>query len=136
MQLREFRMDDYPEVIALWRTAGLAISLSDSQEGLRRKLERDSDLFLVAQEKDSIVGAIMGCFDGRRGWLNHLAVAPAQQGTGLGSLLVKQVEERLKAKGCHKVNLLIEPANKNVQSFYEKLDYACDDLIFMEKWLS
>jgi ribosomal protein S18 acetylase RimI-like enzyme len=136
MQIREFRIEDSHEVMVLWQQAGLIISRSDTPEGLRRKLERDAELFLVAQENDRIIGVVMGCFDGRRGWINHLAVAPDKQRTGLGSLLVKQVEERLKAKSCEKVNLLIEPANGVVQGFYERLGYVRDDLIFMEKWLS
>jgi ribosomal protein S18 acetylase RimI-like enzyme len=135
MQIREFREDDYPEVMALWQSAGLIISRSDSPEGLRKKIERDAELFLVVQDNNRIIGVVMGCFDGRRGWINHLAVAPDQQRAGLGSILVKQVEERLKAKGCEKVNLLIEPANGDVQGFYEHLGYIRDDLIFMEKWL-
>lgn len=109
MQLREFQIGDYPPVMALWQRAGLIISRSDSPEGLRQKLKRDADLFLVAEENDRIVGVIMGCYDGRRGWINRLAVAPDQRGAGLGSDPVKQVEERLKAKGCEKVNLLFEP---------------------------
>lgn len=136
MELREFQIGDYPQVITLWQTAGLTISRSDSPEGLRRKLERDADLFLVAEENGRIVGVIMGCYDGRRGWINHLAVTPDQQGVSLGSHLVKEVEVRLKAKGCEKLNLLIEPTNEDVQAFYERLGYARDDLIFMEKWLS
>jgi ribosomal protein S18 acetylase RimI-like enzyme len=135
MQIREFKIDDYAQVLALWRTGGLVISRSDSQEGLRRQLERDADLFLVAQENNRIVGVIMGRWDGRRGWINHLAVAPDQQGKGLGSLLVNQVEDRLKAKGCEKINLLIEASNSSVPEFYERLGYARDNLIFMEKWL-
>jgi ribosomal protein S18 acetylase RimI-like enzyme len=77
----------------------------------------------------------MGCYDGRRGWINHLAVAAAWRGDGIGRRLVAEVERRLRAKGCAKMNLLIEPANVAVQGFYERLGYARDDLIFMEKWL-
>jgi len=135
MQIREFQISDYAQVKALWRTGGLIIGRSDSQRGLRQKLERDADLFLVAQENNRIVGVVMGCWDGRRGWINRLAVAPDQQGKGLGSLLVTEVEKRLKAKGCEKVNLLIEATNSGVQEFYETLGYTRDDLIFMEKWL-
>lgn len=135
MRIKEFHESDYTEVIALWKAAGLEISRSDSPAGLRRKLERDSDLFLIAEKNGRVVGVIMGCFDGRRGWINHLAVAHDQEGSGLGSDLVNRVEEGLKAKGCEKVNLLIEPSNASVQVFYERLGYKRDELIFMEKWL-
>ena len=136
IQFREFQLADYSQVIALWRRVGLIVGRSDSPESLRKKLERDPDLFLVAQEGDRIVGVIVGSYDGRRGWINHLAVAPEHQSAGLGSMLVNQVEERLRPKGCEKVNLLIEPTNERIQGFYEQLGYARDELIFMEKWLS
>jgi ribosomal protein S18 acetylase RimI-like enzyme len=135
MQIREFKIGDYPQAFALWKESGLDIGRSDSLESLRKQLERDADLFLVAQEDNRIVGVVMGRWDGRRGWLNRLAVAPDQQGKDLGSLLVTEVERRLKAKGCEKVNLLIEGNNAGVQEFYGKLGYSRDNLIFMEKWL-
>jgi len=136
MQIREFQISDYSQVIALWHVAGLIISRSDNLQGLRKKLERDADLFLVAEDSGRVVGVVTGSYDGRRGWINHLAVEPDQQRMGLGSSLVHLVETRLKAKGCEKVNLLIEPGNASVQGFYERLDYTLDELIFMEKWLN
>jgi ribosomal protein S18 acetylase RimI-like enzyme len=70
------------------------------------------------------------------GWINHLAIHSNYQGRGLGAAMVAQLEERLRIKGCMKVNLLIEPGNAQVQHFYETLDYQRDELIFMEKWLT
>lgn len=107
----------------------------DDQDGLTAQMERGPELFLVAEEDSRIVGAVLGRFDGRRGWVNHLAVAPDRQGQGLGSALMKELDLRLQAAGCQKVNLLIEPTNVQVQGFYERLGYARDDLIFMEKLL-
>ena len=136
MRVREFRIEDYDAVVALWQATRLLVGRTEDRDGLRKKLERDPDLFLVAQDGDRVVGVIMGTYDGRRGWINRLAVAPDQQGTGLGSTLVAAVEERLKAKGCLKVNLHVEPSNAGVQQFYKRLGYTTDELIFMEKWLA
>ena len=136
MHVRNFQMNDYDEVIALWTQAGLLLSRSDNREGFQRKLERDADLFLVAIDGTAIIGAVMGCYDGRRGWVNHLAVAPQHKGQGLGTHLLQEIEHRLQAKGCDKVNLLITPSNASVQTFYQQLGYQRDELIFMEKWLS
>lgn len=135
MQVRNFQIEDYGEVISLWTRAGLELSPSDSREGLLQKLQRDPDLFLAAVSGTTIIGTIMGCYDGRRGWINHLTVLPSAQGQGVGAYLMHEVEQRLHQKGCPKVNLLIEPANAAVQSFYHRLGYQRDDLIFMEKWL-
>ena len=136
MQVREFHMSDYDAVVSLWQAAGLQLSPSDDQAGIGRKLERDPDLFLVGVEHEGLVGAVMGAYDGRRGWVYHLAIHPSYQGRGLGTALIEQLEERLRRKGCRKVNLLIEPDNAQVQQFYEQLKYRRDELIFMEKWLT
>ncbi|WP_103107854.1 GNAT family acetyltransferase [Brevibacillus reuszeri] len=136
MQIHPFSLHQYAEVIDLWLRAGLQLSRSDTVEGLRQKLERDPELFLVATtEAGNIVGAVMGSYDGRRGWVNHLAVDPGYQGQDLGSRLMQELENRLAVLGCEKINLLIEPSNGGVQAFYGRLGFTADELIFMEKWI-
>ena len=135
MAFREFQLADYEQVAALWEAAGISLSVGDDPAGFSRRLERDAELFFVAEEGDRIVGVVMGCYDGRRGWINHLAVAPELQGHGVGTALVAELEERFRAIGCPKVNLLIKPSNADVQRFYERSGYAANPLIFMEKWL-
>jgi ribosomal protein S18 acetylase RimI-like enzyme len=135
MLIRSFSMDEYEEVVQLWQRAGLQISRSDTREGIKKKLERDAELFLVAEEDGRIVGAVMGSYDGRRGWVNHLAVDPEVQGKALGTCLMEELERRLARLGCEKINLLIEPDNGAVQGFYRKLGFMSDELIFMEKWI-
>src|SRR5215831_8753669 len=76
-----------------------------------------------------------GTFDGRRGWVNRLATRPGQRRHGWATALLGELERRFAAKGCRKVNLLIEPDNQPVTSFYEQNGYSSDQLIFMEKWL-
>ena len=134
-RLRPFHQNDIDAVLALWQHAGLILSHSDQPANLQRKAAYDPELFLVLEEDAQLIGVVMGAYDGRRGWIYHLAVAPTRQGEGLGQQLVHALEDRLQAKGCDKVNLLIEPSNRRVQSFYEKLGYQTDELIFMEKWL-
>lgn len=135
--LRPFRMEDLPAALALWSACGLHPSQSDTEAGFRLKLSRDPDLFLVAEAPDGgLAGTILGSWDGRRGWINRLAVAPEWRGTGLAQRLMAEVEARLAARGCAKVNLLIEADNAGVQGFYARLGYTRDELIFMEKWLA
>ncbi len=136
LRFKNFEMGDFDAVIALWQAAGIILSRSDTQTGLAQKLERDPDLFFIMTDADNqIIGCVMGTFDGRRGWINHLAIDPKRQGEGLGKLMIRQLEDRFRKAGCEKVNLLIEPTNSAVQAFYERIDYTEDKLIFMEKWL-
>jgi ribosomal protein S18 acetylase RimI-like enzyme len=81
------------------------------------------------------VGAVLGRFDGRRGWVNHLAVDPRARSNGIGSTLMRELERRLRAKGCQKVNLHVVRTNRQVCVFYEELGYEHSDLLFMGKWL-
>ena len=135
LRIRAFAMRDYEQVAELWRAAGLSLSLSDDVHGIEHRLQRDADLFIVAESRGQVVGAVMGCYDGRRGWVNHLAVAPGSQRNGIGTALMAELEARFRAVGCVKVNLLIEPDNSGVQRFYDGIGYTRDDLIFMEKTL-
>ncbi|MEW6231160.1 MAG: GNAT family acetyltransferase [Chloroflexota bacterium] len=129
--IREFEADrDYQVVFELWKTAGLLIRPSDTLDEVRKKLERDRDLFLVAEEDGAVVGAVMGGWDGRRGWVYHLAVDRARQRNGIGRQLMAELERRLRAKGALKINLQVYRDNVAAQEFYQKLGYslACEIL--------
>ena len=133
--LREFREADYEAVVSLWRAAGLTLKPSDTLPELRKVVARNPGLFLVAEEDESIRGAVIGAWDGRRAWIYHLAVLPALQGQGIGRMLMDELERRLAAVGATKLNLLVEQGNAGVADFYRKLGYAPDDLLFMAKRL-
>ncbi len=135
VSLRTFAWSDYEAVIALWRATGLGITVSDSRDGLALTLGHDAELFVVAEADGQLVGALLGTFDGRRGWLHHLAVAPQWQGQGIGRRLVAEVEARLRSRGCVKVNLHVEPDNAAVTGFYDRIGYAQHEILFLEKWL-
>jgi ribosomal protein S18 acetylase RimI-like enzyme len=136
MRLREFQLErDYPAVIALWQTAGpgIHVSPSDSPGEITRKLERDPDLFLVAEDDKRIVGAVLGGFDGRRGLVYHLAVESGRRGRGIGSALMNELEARLKTRGCRKAYLMVAPENPEAKAFYERLGWEIMDVEPMGK---
>lgn len=135
MYFRNFSLNDYDSIIDLWSRAGLKLSSSDTMEGLKNKLRRDPDLFFVLEDSFRIIGVVMGSYDGRRGWINHLAVDPEYQGKSIGQIMISELESRFRKIGCEKINLLIEMENQNVQKFYKKQGYRQDELIFMEKWI-
>lgn len=123
MRLREFRFDeDYQAARLLWENAGAGIHVrrSDERDEILKKLQRDPDLFLVAEADGKIVGTVIGGFDGRRGLIYHLAVEAAYRKLGTGSMLMDEVEQRLKAKGCVKCYLMVAADNENAIHFYEQ----------------
>jgi ribosomal protein S18 acetylase RimI-like enzyme len=133
--LREFRDDDYDAVVRLWRAAGLTVKPSDTLPELRKLIDRNPGLFLVAEEDGVVAGTVIGAWDGRRAWIYHLAVLPDRQGGGIGRMLMDELEHRLRAVGATKLNLLVERGNAGVADFYRKLGYAPDELLFMTKLL-
>ena len=122
--IRTFRFpEDYPAVYDLWAHAGSGIQLrvSDEPEEIAKKVAHDPDLFIVAEnERGEIVGAVMAGFDGRRGLIYHLAVAPECRERGLGTALMDEIEARLRAKGCLRAYLMVVPGEEDVLAFYRK----------------
>jgi ribosomal protein S18 acetylase RimI-like enzyme len=127
VMLREFEFpQDYPEVLAMWRLCepGIHIGQSDSPDQIAQKMRRDPDLFLVAEVNQQIVGTVLGGFDGRRGMMYHLAVAPDFRNQGIASQLVAELESRLRAKGCIRYYLLAIDDNLPAIDFYEKRGFS------------
>jgi ribosomal protein S18 acetylase RimI-like enzyme len=136
MKIREFKIDDYPIVRDLWQTAGLILRPGDELEDVRLKLQRDPDLFLVGEQDDKIVGTVIGGWDGRRGWIYHLAVKPEHQRKGIGADLVHEVEKRLISKGAKKVNAQVYKWNEKSSEFFKSIGYETQpDLIMIGKQL-
>jgi ribosomal protein S18 acetylase RimI-like enzyme len=118
--------EDYEAVRALWNQAGSGIQLSSSDEPdeIEKKQRHDPELFLVAEDDEGIIGTVLGGFDGRRGLVYHLAVAPVHRRRGLGRALMEALEERLRAKGCLKYYLLVTKDNPEALAFYEA--FGCE----------
>jgi ribosomal protein S18 acetylase RimI-like enzyme len=136
MKIREFRIEDYPIVRDLWQIAGLTLRPGDELEDVKLKLRRDPELFLVAERDDRIVGCVMGGWDGRRGWIYHLAVKPEHQRKKIGAGLVHEIEKRLVAKGAKKVNAQVYRWNEKSSDFFKAMGYETQpDLIMIGKQL-
>ena len=134
-QIRIFRASDEPQVIQLWQACGLVVPWNVPHLDIARKLDFQPDLFFVAERDDEIVGTAMAGYEGHRGWVNYLAVAPPFQRHGLGRQLMGFVEERLAALGCAKLNLQVRSGNSDVIEFYERLGYRVDEVVSLGKRL-
>jgi ribosomal protein S18 acetylase RimI-like enzyme len=131
IKIREFRYpEDYPAVYALWQNAGPGIHLrrSDEPEEIARKLARDPDLFLLAENGGKVIGSVLGGYDGRRGMMYHLAVASQYRQLGIASALVDELERRLRLKGCIRYYLLVTRDNDSAICFYERRGWERMDL--------
>jgi ribosomal protein S18 acetylase RimI-like enzyme len=135
MQIRPFQPQDEEAVVSLWGRCDLVRPWNDPKKDIRRKLGVRPDLFLVGELDGQIVACVMAGYEGHRGWLNYLAVAPEHQRHGLARAIVTEAERLLRAAGCPKINLQIRTSNKGVIEFYRRLGYAMDDVVSMGKRL-
>ncbi len=136
MRIRDFRIEDYDAVTALWTEAGLPFRPEgrDRRESVAREIEDDRALFLVAEEEGRIVGVVFGTHDGRKGWINRLAVAPDCRRRGLAKALVEEVEARLRRLGIVIVACLIEEENEISLATFAELGYKrWPDIIYHAK---
>ncbi len=138
IELRDYRHpEDYPAVVALWQRCGPGVQLSrsDQPEEIRKKLEHDPDLFVLAVAEGEVVGTVVGGYDGRRGLVYHLAVEAAHRRQGLGRRLMAEIEDRLRKHGCLKCYLLVAPEGEQAVEFYRELGWQAMDVFLMGKEL-
>ncbi|HXC99324.1 MAG TPA: GNAT family acetyltransferase [Verrucomicrobiae bacterium] len=135
MQIRPFQPEDEEAVISLWRQCDLLRPWNDPRKDIRRKMEVRPDLFLVGLLDGQVVACVMAGYEGHRGWLNYLAVAPGHQRHGLARAIVAEAERLLREAGCPKINLQIRTSNHGVVEFYQHLGYSIDEVLSMGKRL-
>jgi ribosomal protein S18 acetylase RimI-like enzyme len=135
IQFRQFHPDDTEQTVALWQACGLTRPWNDPHKDIERKLQQEPELFIVAERDGLLLGSVMAGYDGHRGWIYYLSVLPQYQSQGLGKKLVQQAEQRLRSKGCPKIQLMIRLDNSSVQDFYRALDYEQAEVVVLGKRL-
>lgn len=135
MEIRIFQQDDFEEVILLWEHCDLLRPWNDPEMDIERKLNHDPELFLVAEVNGTIVGSVMGGYDGHRGSAYYLGIHPDYRGRGFANALISRLEKKLIARGCPKLNIMVREDNDAVIGMYEKLDYETQDTIMLGKRL-
>jgi len=116
---REFVMNDYDDVIALWEgIEGIEICEGDSREEIAEYLKRNPGLSRVAIVDDKIVGAALCGHDGRRGWIYHLAVASAYRRQKIGNVLLESCLNALRAIGLKRAIILVAQDNPGGHDFW------------------
>ncbi len=135
-RFRPLGLADYDEVRALWeRSSGIGLNESDTREAIALFLERNPGLSRVALAPDgTIAGAVLSGHDGRRGYLHHLAVDESHRRRGLGSRLVEQALQDLRALGIPKTNIYLFADNAAGRAFWLREGWSVrDDLVVLQR---
>jgi ribosomal protein S18 acetylase RimI-like enzyme len=138
--IRRLRPSDYDELLSVWTSSGLPARPKgrDSRKEMTRQMGLATSIYLkvVVEEgpKERIVAVVLGTHDGRKGWINRLAVVPEHRHRGLGRLLVDELEKRFKKMGFDIYCGLIETYNDVSMNFFARLGYVRhEDIIYYSK---
>jgi ribosomal protein S18 acetylase RimI-like enzyme len=135
MTIRSYQAAEEAQVIDLWHRCGLVVPWNDPERDIALKIEVQPELFLVGILDGRVVATVMAGYDGHRGWINYLGVAPECQRQGLGRQIMAAAETALDQRGCPKINLQVRSSNEAVIAFYQRLGFAIEDRVSMGKRL-
>ncbi len=134
--IRKFQVEDYDALLDLWQKAGLPYKPEgrDQKKKLINEAAQSTASFWVAEQDGRIVASVLGTHDGRKGWINRLAVLPEFRGRGIAVQLVQAVEENLYQIGMEIVACLIEDDNQISMNFFKRMGYVKHpDIIYFSK---
>ena len=135
-RIRRLTISDYDEMIKLWERSSLPFKPKgrDSRQETKRQMNSNPKLFLGAFEGNALVGTVVGSYDGRKGWINRLAVDPEYRRHRIAQLLVARIEDALREKGAKIICALVEESNLGSISLFEKLGYVTDrGILYLSK---
>ena len=134
--IRPMRINEYDTLTRVWDKAGLPYRPKgrDSRENIAREMQQKSGFILIAEFNGEMIGSVFGTSDGRKGWINRLAVLPEYQRQGIGHILVREAEKRFDDAGIEIIACLIEDWNAVSLQAFECMGYVRhDDIIYFTK---
>jgi N-acetylglutamate synthase len=112
LSIRIFHIEDYDAVVALWRrTEGVGLNESDTRPAIAAFFRRNPRMSFVAEKNGRIVGAVLCGYDGRRGYLHHLAVSRRHRQRSISRKLVTACLKKLQKIGVQKCSLFLYASN-------------------------
>lgn len=136
MEIKTLTLDDYDIIIDLWKRAGLSYRPNgrDSRDEICRQIKESNVLFIGAFENNVLIGVVVGSDDGRKGWINRIAVDPKHRGKKVAQVLINAVEDVLRKRGRKIICTLINDWNKNSLKLFEKCNYVLHkDIFYLSK---
>jgi ribosomal protein S18 acetylase RimI-like enzyme len=133
--VRVMAIEDYASVRRLWEQAeGVGLSVGDDEHEIARFLLRNPGLSFVAERDGEVVGAVICGHDGRRGYIQHLAVDAQHRRGGIGAALIDACLDALREIGIGKCHIFLFRENDNGRAFWDATGWLMrDDLRVMSK---
>jgi ribosomal protein S18 acetylase RimI-like enzyme len=126
---------DLPEVIQLWRRAGLVREWNDPTGDIALARKDSNSTILLGRDDGALVASVLVGHDGHRGWVYYVSVDPDHRFKGYGRDIMTAAEDWLRARGIAKLQLMVRGENAKVHAFYESLGYYDQKRVTFAKWL-
>ncbi|UCC33062.1 MAG: GNAT family N-acetyltransferase [Candidatus Bathyarchaeota archaeon] len=134
--IRELTISDYDDMVRLWEQTSMPFKPKgrDSRQEIDHQMRENAELFLGVFDKRMLVGVVVGSHDGRKGWINRLAVSPECRRRGIAQLLLARVEKALRKKGARIFCALVEESNLESVSLFRKRGYLVHkDILYLSR---
>ncbi len=132
------RPEHYDQMISAWNKSGLPIKPHgrDSREEIERRMSEFPGFFIGAFDDDTLASLVMASSDGRKGWINRLAVIPGYRGRGIARKLIKRAEQALIDSGIAIISCLVYENNHPSMALFESQGYEpWPDVVYLRKAL-
>jgi ribosomal protein S18 acetylase RimI-like enzyme len=126
IRIRPAVADDLSAVLQLWCAAAHPTS-TDTESALRALVEHDPGALMVAERSDGIVGTVIAGWDGWRGSVYRLVVAPDHRRTGLARQLVQSAERRLAQLGAQRMQAIVVGSDPRAFGFWSATDWELQE---------
>jgi len=129
--IKRLSIDNYDDIIRVWSISGLPYKPKgrDRKDMIAKEMENPNGAFFGLFEDEKMIGVVIANFDGRRGWVNRLAIDPDYRGKGFAGLLIERCEDYLNKQGAIVMCALIEDINYPSISAFQKAGYNCENTI-------
>ncbi len=126
---------DASAVVALWEACGLTRPWNDPIADYTLALDTPASTIFVGREEGRIVASVMVGFDGHRGWIYYLAVAPDARRGGHGRAMMAAAERWLRDLGAPKLQLMVRDDNEAALGFYAALGLEPQKVVTLGRFL-
>lgn len=135
-EVLELGPDEYDEVLALWARAGLPARPEgrDAPAAFRRQYESGLQRTIGSRLDGALVAVAILSHDGRKGWINRLAVDPACRRRGYASAILDEAERWFRDEiGLEVFSALIHSHNDPSRALFAELGYEAVDVVYVRK---
>ena len=102
----------------------------DNRENLKKKIEHDPESIILAVENETVIGVVFLVYDPWCPYILHLAVDSRHISKGVGSILFRTAEERLKARGAKFVTGFVKEMNPKALEFCIRRGYKVYNKVY------